>query len=198
MQSAKNKDRTSTEGKLIEAAEKIFSQVGYEGATTRMIAQEAESNVSLINRYFDGKYGLLIALVHKKSEEFRTEKLDYAPQGSIKDELICYGEFSLKGHLREINFIKVCLGQFFTDTKFLKKFRDVMSNQVAHPDVVSRLEKLSLAQNQKIDIPKILDTIDVFSFGILITKFLVEGKTEKEIHQILIDFIHDYSKHIEK
>lgn len=67
---AKTKDRANTEARLIEAAEKIFSQVGFEGATTRMIAQEAGTNLSLINRYFDGKYGLLIALVKKAVTNF--------------------------------------------------------------------------------------------------------------------------------
>lgn len=48
-------------GKLIEAAFKCFAQYGYEKASSRLIATEAEVALGLIHRHFGGKPGLLEA-----------------------------------------------------------------------------------------------------------------------------------------
>ncbi|RZL05297.1 MAG: TetR/AcrR family transcriptional regulator, partial [Pedobacter sp.] len=40
---------------ILEAAEKLFSELGYEGASTRQIAKEAGANMSMINYYFGSK-----------------------------------------------------------------------------------------------------------------------------------------------
>lgn len=60
----KTRDREATRQKLLKAAVKIFAAHGYEGATTRAIAEEAGVAEALIQRYFNGKQGLLIASMH--------------------------------------------------------------------------------------------------------------------------------------
>lgn len=191
---SKIKDRASSEAKLIEAAEKIFSQVGYEGATTRMIAQEAGINLSLINRYFDGKYGLLIALVKKSTEEFLTMGLNYPPQADVQTELVQYGKFILSRHLESVNLIKVCFIQFLSDPKFLKKFRDIIMDLQAHPEILSRLE--TLAPKSKIDFSEIIDQIEIHALGMILTSFLLEGQSEKELHLRFKDFVMAYTNGI--
>lgn len=197
VQPAKQKDRVSTEAKLIEAAEQVFSQAGYEGATTRMIAQAADINISLINRYFDGKYGLFIAVVTKKSEEFNTQELTYPIQETVVDELLHYGQFLLNRYFEGINLIRVCIGQFLSDPKFLKKFRDIISNRPSHPEIMSRLNELGSKKYKKMDPLKILDDMEIYAFGILITKFIIEGESEKSVQNTFKEFITTYSKHLE-
>lgn len=195
VQTVKTKDRATTEAKLIEAAETIFSQVGYEAATTRMIAQAAGINLSLINRYFDGKYGLLIALVKKSSEEFVRTELNYPSQSNAQNELVCYGKFILDRYLESVNLIKVCFIQYLSDPKFLKKFRDVIISQKTHPEIVKRLE--TLIPNKKINFNFIIEEIEIHALGKILTSLLLEGQSEKEIHQSFKDFIIGYSKHLE-
>lgn len=45
----------STEEKIKEAAKKVFLEKGYDGTTTRDIAQEAGLNIALMNYYFRSK-----------------------------------------------------------------------------------------------------------------------------------------------
>jgi AcrR family transcriptional regulator len=48
---------------LLASAHTLFSERGYDGATTRQIAELAEVDPALIARYFGGKNGLYIAAV---------------------------------------------------------------------------------------------------------------------------------------
>lgn len=188
------KDRTTTEAKLIEAAKAVFSQMGYEGATTRMIAQKAGINQSLISRYFDGKYGLLIALIKKDTEDFHHQKLNYPMQANVEAELLCYGKFLLDKYLDSVNLIKVCMIQFLSDPKFLKKFRDVMLNQSKNSEILSRFE--ILIPEKKFDTINFLNEIEIHALGTILRSFLIAGEKENEIHKSFEEFLVNYSKHI--
>lgn len=49
------KSASSTEEKIKEAAKKVFLEKGFDGATTRDIAKEADLNCALMNYYFRSK-----------------------------------------------------------------------------------------------------------------------------------------------
>lgn len=123
-ESQKSKDRLQTEAKFLEAAEVVFSKEGFKGATTRLIAKKACCNLALINRYFEGKYGLLISLIEHMATVVKSKEFIYPPQESLTDELSCFGEFYLSNITSNLNLFKIVTGQFLSDQKFLKKFRD--------------------------------------------------------------------------
>lgn len=52
---------TDSREHLIAAAKKVFALKGYDGATVKDLAEEAQLNVSLISYYFEGKEGLFRA-----------------------------------------------------------------------------------------------------------------------------------------
>jgi AcrR family transcriptional regulator len=57
-------DKIDKRGVLLEVAERLFSEYGYEGVSTRMIAAEADANVAMIAYYFGSKeklYGELLS-----------------------------------------------------------------------------------------------------------------------------------------
>jgi AcrR family transcriptional regulator len=54
---------------LIEAATAVFAERGYDAATTREVAERAGCSEGLIHRYFNGKHGLLLAIVQSKAAE---------------------------------------------------------------------------------------------------------------------------------
>jgi AcrR family transcriptional regulator len=64
---------------LLKAAKEVFAKLGFNGATTKMIAKKADMNESLIGRYFQGKYGLLLTLIQKLIVEVKAMDLPYAP-----------------------------------------------------------------------------------------------------------------------
>jgi TetR/AcrR family transcriptional regulator, regulator of cefoperazone and chloramphenicol sensitivity len=59
---------TETRQRLLEAGLVVFSQYGYAGASTRLLAEHAQVNLSAIPYYFGGKEGLYHAVVAYMSE----------------------------------------------------------------------------------------------------------------------------------
>ena len=53
----------TTEQKIIEAAQKIFTQKGFAATRTRDIAEESGINLALINYYFGSKQKLFKIIV---------------------------------------------------------------------------------------------------------------------------------------
>ena len=63
------KDKAHRQQALIEAANAVFAEHGYDCATTREIARRAGCAEGLIHRYFHGKQGLLVAILQDKSTQ---------------------------------------------------------------------------------------------------------------------------------
>jgi AcrR family transcriptional regulator len=59
-------DKLTTEQKIISAADKLFTQKGYAATKTREIAEEAETNLALLNYYFGSKENLYKKVVKEK------------------------------------------------------------------------------------------------------------------------------------
>lgn len=56
----------TTEQKIIRAADKLFTQKGYAATKTRDIAEEARTNLALLNYYFGSKENLYKKVVQEK------------------------------------------------------------------------------------------------------------------------------------
>jgi AcrR family transcriptional regulator len=50
-----------TRGEIVEAAKRVFAAKGYDGASLRAVAREAEVDPALVHHYFDGKASLFVA-----------------------------------------------------------------------------------------------------------------------------------------
>jgi AcrR family transcriptional regulator len=50
-----------TKSEIVEAAKRVFAAKGYDGASLRAVAREAEVDPALVHHYFDGKAALFIA-----------------------------------------------------------------------------------------------------------------------------------------
>lgn len=62
-----------TQERLLDAAIDVFGKHGYDAATTRMIAREAQVNIAAIPYYFDGKEGLYRAVINHIVELIATQ-----------------------------------------------------------------------------------------------------------------------------
>ncbi len=73
---------------LIDAANAVFAEHGFDAATTREIAHRAGCAEGLIHRYFNGKRGLLLAILESKAshlaDDFETALPD---RDSIEEEV---------------------------------------------------------------------------------------------------------------
>lgn len=69
---AMDKDKIDKKDHILDVAEKIFSDLGFDGASTRMISSEAGVNMAMLNYYFGSKEGLFLAIFERKISSFQT------------------------------------------------------------------------------------------------------------------------------
>lgn len=68
--------KSTTSGDILDAAEVIFADHGFHGATTRAIAQQAGANSALIHYYFGSKDALFRAVVARRAGAINAERRD--------------------------------------------------------------------------------------------------------------------------
>jgi len=69
---------------ILDAAEELFSNLGYAGTTLREIADQAKVTQALINYYFGSKYGLYEAVFMRRSQIISQQRLDNLAQLQAK------------------------------------------------------------------------------------------------------------------
>lgn len=67
------KEKSDKKDHILDVAEKVFSELGYDGASTRLISGEANVNMAMLNYYFGSKEGLFIAIFERKITSFQTQ-----------------------------------------------------------------------------------------------------------------------------
>lgn len=192
----KSKDRLLTEAKLLEAAEVVFSKEGFKGATTRIIAKKACCNLALINRYFEGKYGLFLSLIEKKTKVVKSKDFVYPPQKTFTDELIFFGDFYLSNITRNLNLFKIVTGQFLSDQKFLKKFRDKLPLLEGNQVVAERLDTFikSGLINTKYTSKQIIADIETYAVGLVLTHIFIRGEDPEKVMNDFKAYIRQYAQ----
>lgn len=59
-------EKTDKKTDILIAAEKLFSEFGYEGTSTRQIAKESGANMAMINYYYGSKEGVFMEIMNKR------------------------------------------------------------------------------------------------------------------------------------
>jgi AcrR family transcriptional regulator len=66
-----DKDKIDKKEHILDVAEKVFSELGFDGASTRTISGEAGVNMAMLNYYFGSKEGLFLAVFNRKIKSFQ-------------------------------------------------------------------------------------------------------------------------------
>ena len=66
-----DKDKIDKKDHILDVAERVFSEMGFDGASTRMISGEAGVNMAMLNYYFGSKEGLFLAIFARKISSFQ-------------------------------------------------------------------------------------------------------------------------------
>lgn len=66
-------EKVDKKANILEAAEKLFCEMGYDATSTRLIAKEAAANMAMINYYFGSKEGVFMEIMGKRIADFRTQ-----------------------------------------------------------------------------------------------------------------------------
>ena len=186
---SKPKDREATEERLLLAAEQVFSKHGFKGATTRMIAKKADINLALINRYFDGKYGLLIKVIERKHIEMNATILPYAPKKTAREECLAFALHRVSICFKDINFFRIVIAQFLTDQKFLKRFQETLLLFEETSDFENRLNAFNKNKitKKKMKVKSIFESIEAYVFGLIIGS-IAHGQSEEDLKKSIHDF----------
>jgi AcrR family transcriptional regulator len=68
---AMDKDKIDKKDHILDVAERVFSELGFDGASTRTISGEAGVNMAMLNYYFGSKEGLFLAVFNRKIISFQ-------------------------------------------------------------------------------------------------------------------------------
>src|SRR6201999_6720 len=66
-----DKDKIDKKDHILDVAEKVFSELGFDGASTRTISGEAGVNMAMLNYYFGSKEGLFLSVFNRKINSFK-------------------------------------------------------------------------------------------------------------------------------
>ncbi|MFD1256816.1 TetR/AcrR family transcriptional regulator [Mucilaginibacter terrae] len=66
------KEKTDKKDHIMDVAERVFAEHGFDGASTRLISGEAGVNMAMLNYYFGSKEGLLVAIFERRTSNFRS------------------------------------------------------------------------------------------------------------------------------
>lgn len=196
----KVKDRSISEQKLIEAADEIFSKHGFDGATTREIANRAGLNLALIARYFDGKYGLLLAVLDRKINAERPAMISEEPKETFTEECISYASYRFFEMTNDLNFFKIVIAKFLTDEKFLKQFQETISLEPKDEGIVERF-KLFVKQKKaspKLNIREFLDSLERQILSLVLFEVIMKRAEPTEVAVQLKNFVTIYAGAFEK
>ena len=101
-------EKTDKRTDILNAAEILFSELGYEGTSTRQIAKDSGASLAMINYYFGSKEGVFLEIMESRILGFKTH-LDLINQENIpvKEKLLKVIEHYTTRVFSNINFHKM-------------------------------------------------------------------------------------------
>ncbi len=132
-------EKTDKKTDILNAAEVLFSQLGYEGTSTRHIAKESGANLAMINYYFGSKEGVFLEIMESRIFNFKTQ-LDLINQENIpvKEKLLKVIEQYTTRIFSNISFHKMMHRELSLTQRpeVFTKIKDAMAQNLAVIDSI--------------------------------------------------------------
>lgn len=116
----KKRNKAESQNRILQAGLAVFSEYGYDAATTKMIAARAGLNESLIQRYFKSKAGLLAA-VNEISVKAMLAQKPYPPQQNLEDEIFQFLKTKMEQDCANLPFVQVIISRVLIDKELRKE-----------------------------------------------------------------------------
>src|SRR3990172_12872524 len=101
---------------LMDAANAVFAEHGFDCATTRAIAERAGCAEGLIHRYFSGKRGLLLAILASKAAHVGDDLQAALPdRETVREEIEQLLDWCLRTYWERRDFMRVSVSQAAID-----------------------------------------------------------------------------------
>ncbi len=85
MSTGAKEELSEKKGQILEAAESLFSEKGFDGSSVRDIAEKAGVNVAMISYYFGSKEKLMQSIFERRNEHFKMQV-----ESLLRDEQLSY------------------------------------------------------------------------------------------------------------
>jgi len=166
----KKRNRAARERALIAAASRLFASRGFESTTTREIAAEAGCAEGLIHRYFQGKAGLLLAIVESRaSQEVQDLTHGLKAAATVQEEIRQLVDFELTRMWEDREFFRVIIPRLFVDPGLADRISRIGPLQRARL-IRERLRKYKACRNfSKAELDALAHFVGVvgFMFGFM-------------------------------
>jgi TetR/AcrR family transcriptional regulator, regulator of cefoperazone and chloramphenicol sensitivity len=193
--SGRRRDKEATKRALLAAGLQVFAERGYDAATTREVAQAAGVNEQLIQRYFGGKEGLLVAIIERYGEEERQSCSMPPACASVEAEIRGFLDFQLEHACEVGDFLKVVLQRSLCDPDVAREIgRQFAETRV--PLLRRRLEALrerGLIESGA-DLEAAALALSSLSFGLAFVDQLVFGADCEQLRHIMRHIAKVYAK----
>ena len=157
------KEKIDKKDHILDVAERIFSEKGFDGASTRLISGEAGVNMAMLNYYFGSKEGLFLAIFERKIASFQNimQNLGNDTSMSALDKMQTYIEMYGEKVVNSNCFQKLLYREMGMNrgNDLSDKLRDMLMKNVAEVDKIIR-EGITKGEFKKdIDIPMVIATL---------------------------------------
>jgi AcrR family transcriptional regulator len=151
-----------TRDRILEAAKRIFGRDGYDHATIRAIAAEADINPAMVMRYYGNKDALFAAVTDFQPDVSALASVPRARMGeTIVRRMLDTWENPQTGPGRRAMLLSA-LSNETARSKFSRQFLDVYAKMLA-PDGTSRNSEIALA------------LVASQVIGLLVTRYIMAG-----------------------
>ena len=157
------KEKIDKKDHILDVAERVFSEKGFDGASTRLISGEAGVNMAMLNYYFGSKEGLFLAIFERKISSFQNIMQNLGSDESLSawDKMEKYIEMYGEKVVNSNCFQKLLYREMGMNrgNELSDKLRDLLMKNVAELDKILR-EGIKKGEFRKdVDIPMVIATL---------------------------------------
>jgi AcrR family transcriptional regulator len=103
-------DGTDTRTRILDAALRLFFERGYDGTTTRVIAQRAGVNEVTLFRHSGNKQGIIKAVVDRETDiTDELAEVKFEPTGDMEADLTILGEQMIHNMREKAQLVKIIM-----------------------------------------------------------------------------------------
>ena len=181
----------STEDRILDATIKLLDEVGFQGATTKRIASEAEVNEVTIFRKFNNKEKLLKAAKERSANRFLEELdslFDNDESSDVKFYLMTIWKEASKMIEKRINLIRISMEEVRGipfEEKVLPKISDMISHHLV--EYFQKQIKKGLIKNINPEVAALTIFSVVFQMNIMWK--IYEQKPQKNLEKYMENFL---------
>lgn len=166
----KRKSRIETEQKIFEAARRVFSEFGFEGAALKQIAKAAGVNESLIIRYYGSKAKLLTAILFYFYEQMQQGMPSDQPEyDNLEDELVAHLLWEIESDFENLDLLQIAMVQASLDSGFKRQMCEHFAEEASALATKFKTFQARQAIPADVNLDALSQMIQQYTYGLGIT-----------------------------